>query len=96
MNEEPSEFPDYQKPGPPNFEPPDFWIMFFLGIGLFVASGFACFGTQNMVPVLLAALTAFLSVFFRGWRGIFAGYFTAIGLVVLAFIVICGMHPLRM
>jgi hypothetical protein len=68
--------------------------MFFLGIGLLIGSGFLCAGVQAPWPLFWGALAAFVSVFFRGWRGVFAGYAAAIGLAVLVVIIICGSsHP---
>jgi hypothetical protein len=74
---------------PPGEHPP-FWAMFVLGMGLFILSGILCAMAQSAAPLSIGALLALISVFFRGWRGIFAGYLTVIGILVLAVIVICG------
>jgi len=68
--------------------------MFFLGIGLLAGSACLCAAVQTPWPLFLGLLTAFVSVFFRGWRGIFVGYVVAIGLTVLVLIMMCGSsHP---
>jgi hypothetical protein len=38
----------------------------------------------------VGALGALVSLFCKGWRGIFVGFVATIGLVYLALIVICG------
>ncbi len=96
MNEEPpSEF-EPSPPMPPHrgrdpYSPPPFWLMFFLGIGLLILSCVLSGVCNSGVPVSLGALTAFVSFFFRGWRGIGAGYLATVGLAILAVIVICGV-----
>jgi hypothetical protein len=68
--------------------------MFFVGLGLPVLAGFLCAGVQNPSPLFWAALAAFLSLFFKGWRGIFVGSVVAIGLAFLVLIMMCGSsHP---
>lgn len=92
MNDEPPSPLPPSAPMPPTepSSPPPFWAMFFLGIGVLVLSGFACVGLGSPVPLLIGAVTAFVSSFFRGWRGIGAGYLATIGLIILAVIVVCG------
>ena len=71
-------------------EPPSFWLMFFLGFILFILVAVMSGGTQSLVPFIIGALGAFISVFFKGYRGLFAGFASVIGLVLLIFVVVCG------
>jgi hypothetical protein len=97
MNEEPSEFPD-RPPEPPQPQRrrddddslPSFWAMVAVGVGLLILSGLLCAGTQSPAFFFLGAAGAFVSLFFRGYRGIFVGFAVPIGLVFLALIVLCG------
>jgi MFS family permease len=75
---------------PPGYEPPNFWLMFFLGFLLLLFSGLLCGAFNSPIPAGLGLIGAIVSIFFRGWRGIFAGYFGTIGLIALAVIIICG------
>jgi len=103
MNDEPpsnkitpsqTPLPKEQKPAPlPPPEPPSFWLMFFLGIILVICSAFASGGMQSPVPFFLLAAGAVLSLFFQGYRGLFVGFATVLGLVFLVLVVVCGpMH----
>jgi hypothetical protein len=74
----------------PRYEPPNFWLMCGVGIVVLVVSGLLCGACDSVLPAAIGLFVAVTSIFFRGWRGIFAGYFGVIGLAVLALIVICG------
>jgi hypothetical protein len=96
MNEEtPSQIPPPvapQVPAPPPGpgEPPSFWLMFGLGIGLLVVSCALCPFMQSPAPIGWAALGAFVTVFLRGYRGIFIGFLAAVGVLILGLIIMCG------
>jgi len=101
MNEFPPPFePEGSKPTPsapkdehsPN--PPSFRAMFGLGIGLISASALICFLSQSPMPFLFGGIGAFVSLFFKGYRGIFVGYISTLGLVLLATVIYCANHPL--
>ena len=64
--------------------------MFIFGIALFILSCAVCVGLQSSVPLYICAIGAFVSVFFRGYRGIFIGFVIPIGLYFVAVVVICG------
>jgi hypothetical protein len=97
MNEEPSEFPD-RPPEPPRPQrrrddddsSPSFWAMVAVGVGLLILSGIVCASVQNPAPFIIGAVGAFVSLFFRGYRGIFIGFVGTIALAYLALIIICG------
>ena len=85
MNEElPSGLtPPSRTPTPP--DPPSFWKMFFLGMGLFVASVF-------LAPLLIITIpAAIVLLFFRDARALGAGYLAGLGLALLALIIVCGV-----
>jgi hypothetical protein len=98
MNEElPSQLP------PPPPEPPltpqrpsrpdssSFFVgMIALGFGLLVLSCLACAGAGSILPFSLAAVGAFVSLFFTGYRGIFIGFVGIIAIIALAVVVLCG------
>ena len=97
MNETPPPFepqkpdskPVSEKYTPPP-RPPSFALMFFLGILLIVGGTILCLIAQTPAPLGLAALAAFFSVFFDGYRGIFVGFVSTIGVLLLAVAIICG------
>jgi len=97
MNENPppseSEPPKSTRPpteywAPP--EPPNFWAMFGLGVLLVIVSCIICAPFQSPVPFGFGFLVAFCSLFFPGYRGIFIGFISTIGVVLLGTAVICG------
>jgi hypothetical protein len=90
MNDEtPSEFsPPPERPN--SYKGPPFWGMFVLGIGVLFLSGIACVMFQGSAPLFLGAAAAFVSLFFRGWRGVGVGYLAIVGLIILTVIVVCG------
>jgi hypothetical protein len=93
MNEVPAPGPD-QIPAPPSRQS-KFAAMFGLGIVLIVVSVLVCRFFQSPVPFLGGTLIAFLSLFFRGYRGIFVGYISCVGLALLGTIIYCANHPLH-
>jgi len=67
--------------------------MFLLGIVLiFVAWGLS-YLLQNPMPFFFTGIGAFFTVFFKGYRGIFVGFITTIGVVLLGAIIYCANHP---
>ncbi len=87
----PSETPA-PKPDLPQRSPPElgFGVMFVLGIGLVIVSGIFCLLSQSPAPLGLGALVALVTLFISGWRGVFVGFVTVIGILLLAVVVICG------
>jgi len=87
----PSETPS-PKPDLPQRSPPElgFGVMFVLGIGLVIVSGIFCLLSQSPVPLGLGALVALVTLFINGWRGVFVGFVTVIGILLLGIVVICG------
>ena len=73
---------------PPN--PPNFWGMFGLGILLVIISCAICAPFRSLIPFGLGAFVALLSLFFQGYRAIFIGFISTIGVVLLGSAVICG------
>jgi hypothetical protein len=72
-------------PKPAPSDPPSFWKMFFLGMGLFVASVF-------LAPLLIITIpAAIVLLFFRDARALGAGYLAGLGLALLALIIVCGV-----
>lgn len=89
MNETPPLPPPYSEPPRPP-KPPPFWLMFAVGIGLAVISGMVCAATRGTAAFGLGFLVAVVSLFFQGYRGIFIGFITVVGVAVLTVAVICG------
>ncbi len=77
-------------------KPPGFGAMFALGIVLFILSIALCIPFQSPTVFLLGAAGAFVTVFFKGYRGIFVGYISTLGLVLLGTIIYCANHPFNM
>jgi hypothetical protein len=84
-------------PRPPSEPPgwrPNFWAMFVLGLAFpFICLYLCSFTPGNPVMLQLGGLVALVSLFFQGYRGLFVGTFTTLGLVFLTVIVICGSSP---
>jgi len=76
---------------PPPPKPPNFWLMFAIGIGVLIASWGLCFLAQQPTPALLGFIGAIVTLFFKGYRGIFIGYIASIGLGLLILAIMCGM-----
>jgi hypothetical protein len=95
MNEEPpANMPPAPAGPPPNLpKPPNFWLMFALGGGGLVVAGGACAMFNSFTLLMLAGIGAVVSLFFKGYRGIFVGMVATVGLVLLALAVICGIDP---
>ena len=75
--------------GPPP-EPPNFWAMVGLGVLLVIISCILYAPFQNPAPFGFGFLVVFGSLFFPGYRGIFIGFISTIGVVLLGAAVICG------
>jgi len=97
MNENPSPLePEKSQPKPsiekytPEPRPPSFGGMFLLGILLIVVATILCGIMQSPAPLGLAAIAAFISLFFDGYRGLFVGFISTIGVVLLVLAIICG------
>jgi hypothetical protein len=89
--EPPHSLPPFPPVRPPDSgSPPHFWAMFARGILLLIVSCALCAMMQSPTPFSFGALGAFVSLFFRGYRGIFVGFVVTTGVVYLAFIVICS------
>jgi len=97
MNENPPPFePQQPAPAPPPGggtppKPPSFALMFGLGVLSIPLGVGACALFQSPEPFGYLALAAFVTVFFKGYRGVFAGFVSAIGLILLVAAVICGV-----
>lgn len=71
-----------------------FFLMLFLGVLLLIGSAAVCAGTSNSnfinyIPFAVAAVASFGSVFFKGYRGIFFGFYITLGLLILGGVVFC-------
>ena len=95
MNEEPpSPFPpplpapEPLQKSPP--DPPNFWLMFFVGILLLIISGGLCAATRDIAPFSVGVLFALVSLFFQGYRGVFVGFVGSLGVVFLGLAIMCG------
>jgi hypothetical protein len=71
-----------------------FILMIFLGALLLIGSAAVCAGTSNsnfinFIPIAVAAVGSFVSVFFRGYRGIFFGFYITLGVIILGAVVLC-------
>ena len=95
MNENPS------GPGSPGPQPPikkdsdlpkrpSFGLMFGLGVLFVIVSAVFCAATGSITPLCLTGILAFMSLFFRGYRGFFAGAATVVGVVLLGLAIFCG------
>jgi hypothetical protein len=80
------------KPEPPP-DPPNFWAMLGLGVALNIVTLLVCLPAQSPMPFIFAALGAFISVFFRGYRGIFVGFVGTFGVILLSIVIYCSNHP---
>jgi len=85
----PSPAPAPRPPDPPP-DPPNFWLMFGLGGFLVIASCGTCALVQSIIPFWIGSVVAFVSVFFQGYRGIFIGFVSTIGVILLAAAIVCG------
>ncbi|HEV3271754.1 MAG TPA: hypothetical protein VGZ93_06180 [Candidatus Methylacidiphilales bacterium] len=102
MNENPPSESEGSKPpslltkteAPP--KTPSFGAMFALGIVLFILSIALCIPFQSPTVFFLGAAGAFVTVFFKGYRSIFVGYISTLGLVLLGIIIYCANHPFDM
>jgi len=74
-------------------EPPSKKLCTFLGFLLFVVSGGLAYASPLFCFV--GFVIAVASLFFAGYRCIFVGYILTLGLILLALIVYCANHPLR-
>lgn len=64
--------------------------MFVLGVFLNLVSAALCVPVQNPLPFFIVGAGAFVSVFFDGYRGIFIGFITTFGVVLLILAITCG------
>ena len=79
---------------PPNpSKPPNFWLMFALGGGGLVVACVACAMFNSITLLILAGIGSVVSLFFKGYRGIFVGMAATVGLALLALAVFCGIDP---
>jgi hypothetical protein len=64
-----------------------------IGAGLFIGSGLLCL----LIPpfFLVGLIGAIASLFFPGYRLIFVGYISTLGLLLLGATIYCFAHPLR-
>jgi hypothetical protein len=76
-------------------KPPSFGVMFGLGIVLFILSIALCIPFQSPTVFGFGALGAFVTIFFKGYRGIFVGYISTLGVLLLGAIVYCSIYPVR-
>jgi hypothetical protein len=90
MNEEPPKIPDRAPRPDDDYWSPPFWAMFGLGVFLLIASCLLCAPFNGPTPFFVGGVAAIVSLFFRGYRGIFVGFVVTIGLIMLALVVICG------
>jgi hypothetical protein len=71
---------------------PPLALMILAGVllfGLMLTVLFAPDLRQSPVPYAVAIIGAFVSVFFKGYRGIFIGFFATMGVVILVAVVVC-------
>ncbi len=71
-------------------DPPNFWGRFGLGVLLVILSFGISVPFQSPLPFGLGFLVALCSLFFQGYRAIFIGFISTIGVVLLGSAVICG------
>jgi hypothetical protein len=73
--------------------PPPLPLMIVAGVFLFGISVAIPFLVRDSVarfaPFSLALIGAFVTVFFKGYRGIFFGFFIALGVSILAAVAVC-------
>ena len=81
--------PPVPQSSPPS-KPPHFGWMLVLGIVLNLVSFGLCFLVQNPAPIFIIGAGTFVSVFYDGYRGIFIGFITTIGVALLVSLVVCG------
>ena len=75
---------------------PSFAAMFGFGILLNIVSALLCIPFRNPTVFLLGAAGAFVFLFFKGYRGIFVGFISTVGLILLGTIIYCANHPFDM
>jgi hypothetical protein len=64
--------------------------MFGLGVLLLIVSIACCVAMQHPAPFFFGATLAFVSLFFAGYRGVFVGFVTVIGVIFLGIVIVCG------
>jgi hypothetical protein len=79
---------------PPREEPPNFWLLFVVGLALPFLACFLCYAFNSPWPFYIGAAIAFATVFFDDWRGVFLGALAAVGAVMLILAVWCGAFSL--
>jgi hypothetical protein len=72
---------------------PSFVGMFFIGIFIAIFSIPLCIPFQSPAPFIFGFFLAFISLFGKGYRGIFLGFVTTIGLSLLCIVLWCASHP---
>jgi 4-hydroxybenzoate polyprenyltransferase len=77
-------------PEPSPRKPLSFGFMIVLGILLLVLACGACALFQNAVPFWVGVVAAVLTLFFKGYRGVFVGFAGTVGVVLLVAAIICG------
>ena len=77
---------------PPPVRPkgPDFHLMVTFGILLIFISCVLCVPARSLYPLGIGGAAAFVSIPFRGYRGIFVGFIGTIGALLLCSAIICG------
>ena len=100
MNENlpPSESGEQRSPSLPvknETKPPKFGVLFGIGILLFIVSVLLCIPFQSPTIFFYGGVAAFVTVFFKGYRGVFVGYISTLGLALLAAIAYCSIYPVR-
>ena len=74
-------------------KPPSFGVLFAIGIGLFIGSILLCIPFQSPTVFGFGAVAAFVTLFVKGYRGVFVGYISTLGIVLLGAIVYCSIYP---
>lgn len=67
--------------------------MFGMGIVLFFVSILLCIPFQSPTVFGIGAIGAFVTLFIKGYRGIFVGYISTLGIVLLGAIAYCSVYP---
>jgi hypothetical protein len=84
---------DPKKAPPPAPNAPPLWAMIVVGLFLFGLSvGLFCLVQNSVVrltPFLLTLLGTTVTLFFRGYRGIFFGFYIALGISLLIAVAVC-------
>jgi hypothetical protein len=76
-------------------KPPSFGILFGIGIVLFIVSILLCIPFQSPTVFGFGFVAAFVTLFVKGYRGVFVGYISTLGLVLLGAIAYCSIYPPR-